>query len=124
MKKYGLIIFVWILILTPYISSDTKELSYVITFDKNINSYEVKRNILDIYSELTENVYEESYEIMVKKNLKKFKITKDTKVKFKNHTLYIYIGKNSKHKIKGTLESSYVCSAKIKPKSLIQSLFD
>lgn len=124
MKRYSLMMIIWFMLLTPFVSSDTKELSYEITFDKSVNSYEIKQEILNIYSELTENVYEESYEIIVRENLKQFKITKDTKVKFKNHTLYIYIGKKSKNKIKGTLVSSYVCTAKIKPKSFIQSLFE
>ena len=125
MKRYLFIILVWLLLLTPAVSSNSKELSFIIIFDKKTeNSYEIKEQVLGIYEDLIKNVYEDSYETLIKQNLDLFKLNDHTKVSFKNHTLTIQIGKKKKYKLKGALESRYVCSEKIKPKSFFQSLFD
>lgn len=126
MKKFWIIVCIWIMLLCTVISSNAKsDISFQINYDsQNQDTYEVKNKINEIYRNLIDGLHKESYIMMVIHNKDQFAYKEDLQVDFKNHTLYIKEGDGKGDEITGSLRGNSVCVPEVAPRSFFAEMFD
>lgn len=122
MKKYFIIGCVWTMILLTCIHGISKSnIEYEVLFDSHTkNTYAVKDEIQNAYSELVSGVHQESYIFMVLDNLDIFKVRDDISVSWKDNHVYIIQGDGDGIHIKGELVANSICVPKVQPRSFIK----
>lgn len=119
MKKFIIFICVFLVFLSVPIQADTK-VKYRIYMDSSeTNTYARKEEVIAILDELCDQVAKDSYATMVSQNISMFEQIENSKTKWKNNTVYIYMGDAKGSLIKGSYEKNNVCMKEVKPKSKI-----
>lgn len=126
MKKFSVIVCVWVMFLLVMVSGKARsEIDYEIRYDSHTqNTYEMKKEVQEIYRELVSGVHKESYIMMVLHNKEVFAYKKDMKVSWDHNMLKIVEGDGKGDVITGTLSADSVCVPEVQPRSFLKELFE
>ena len=126
MKKFIIIVSIWIIALGSLANITAKsELEYEIRYDTNTSeTYELKRKIQDIYTELVRGVHKESSMYMVVHNMKQFEYKEGISASWRNNRLLIIEGDGQGYTISGDLTAKSICVPQVEPRSFLKELFE
>lgn len=124
MKKLIVVACVWLVALITLITCNGKsELQYTIQYDSTTkNTYLLKDEIQEVYTDLVSGVHEESYILMVVHNLEQFECRDNIRAIFTNNQLVIIEGNGKGDKISGELKTVSICLPQVQPRSFIQEM--
>lgn len=127
MKKYILCAMaLWFSLLCIQVSAKTNDkVAYTIYYGSDTrNTYQIKEDVRQIFNELTQGVNKDSYAVMVMNNIEAFQVINNVNAKWENDRLVIIVGDGEGTFINGTLKHQNICVDEVKPKSLLQEIFN
>lgn len=127
MKKYAYVFMAfWFIILSVNVSSKNEtEIPYIIYYDqKSSDTYQLKKDVQDIFNELSKGIDEDSYQVMIIDNLSLFNKIDSVEATWSDQRLTIIEGNGKGKFIKGTLKREEICVEQVKPRSWLKEIFE
>lgn len=120
MKKYTVIVFVWLMLLGIQVDGKVEPFAYTITYDQMTEDpYELKSKVENRYEDMMKGVAKEDQALLFQMGISSFYVEENLVLEYENHTLNIIQGDGEGGTIHGTFVEGEFCLPEVKPKSLL-----
>lgn len=125
MKKFGVVVCMWVLLLSVMVSVNAKsEINYQIQYDSStIQTYQLKDKVQQTYRSLVDGIHNESYVLMVMHNMEQFEFDSNVKATWMDNKLVLQEGDGQGDCIEGVLSANSICVPQVQPRSFLGELF-